>query len=154
MGTRLKHNSVAIISNNLRRAKIAREGPEKRENEQKMNRENKPQYQSVESWLSSQLGLEGSCKPMIEAHLAEKCQGRSLAEKKFKWDIFLLVIYTLFLVFYSAGACSSNTLGKFQVRSVLEPQIGNFQSVQSIGEIQYPTLSHVFGWGQPSVPRR
>ena len=135
MPTRLQQNSAVIIHKNLRKAKIASTVPAD-EYEKELNRDNDPQQQPVESWLKSQLGLEGSCKPMIEAHLAEKCQGRSIAEKKFKWDIFLLIIYSLFLVFYSASACSSNALGKFQVRSVLEPQIGNLQSVQSIGEIR------------------
>jgi hypothetical protein len=148
MSTRLKHNSAVIISNNLRRARAGRSGLNGHEKERvRGNSSNDLQPQTVESWLNSQLGLEGSCKPIVEAHLAEKCHDRSLAEKKFKWDIFLLVTYTLFLVFYSAGACSSNAVGKFQVRSVLEPQIGSFQFVQSIGEIlilQDPT--HSFGW--------
>ena len=133
MATRFRQNAAVIINKNLRKPVIGR-AAHADEHDAEMNCDNDPRKQSVESWLNSQLGLEGSCKPMIEAHLAEKCHGRSVAEKKFKWDIFLLIIYSLFLVFYSASACSSNALGKLQVRSVLEPQIGNFQSVQSIGE--------------------
>lgn len=136
MATRIKQNSAVIIERNLRKSRVARA---EQDDVETANRASDPNLQSVESWLKNELGLEGSCKPMIEAHLAEKCHGRTLAEKKFKWDIFLLIIYTLFLVFYSVGACSSNSLGKFQVRTVLEPLIQNYQSVQSMGAIRHPT---------------
>ena len=88
----------------------------------------------VELWLKSELGVKGSCKDFVEAHLAEKCQNRSAAEKKFKWDMSMFIIYSIFLILYSFSACSTNTKGKYQVRSMLESEIGFFDEVQETGE--------------------
>jgi hypothetical protein len=60
---------------------------------------------SVENWLKSQLGLEGSCKTIIEAHLIDKFHSRSLVEKRIRWEIGIFITYMLFLVFYSFAAC-------------------------------------------------
>jgi hypothetical protein len=87
----------------------------------------------VESWLKSQLGVQGSCTQFLEAHLAEKCQSRSVAEKKFRWDISHFVVYSLFLVLYSFSACGTNMRAKLLARNMLEAEIGNFDSVQHIG---------------------
>ncbi len=93
---------------------------------------NKPKS-SVERWLKSKLGLKGSCTDLVEAHLTEKIQNRSAAEKKFKWDIAMFIIYLLFLILYSISACSTNMRGKLQVRSMLEDEIGFFDDVQEVG---------------------
>jgi hypothetical protein len=87
----------------------------------------------VENWLKSQLGVQGSCTQFVEAYLAEKRQSRSLAEKKFKWDVSIFVVYSLFLVLYSFSACGTNMKGKFQARNLLEAEIGNFENVKHIG---------------------
>lgn len=88
----------------------------------------------VESWLKSQLGVQGSCTQFLEAHLAEKCQSRSVAEKKFRWDITHFVVYSLFLVLYSFSACGTNMKGKLIARNLLEAEIGSFDDVQHIGK--------------------
>ncbi len=88
----------------------------------------------VESWLRSELGVKGSSKDFVEKHLTEKCQNRSAAEKKFKWDLSMFTIYSLFLVLYSISACSTNMTGKLQVRSMIEDEIGFFDDVKEIGE--------------------
>ena len=98
---------------------------------------------SVESWLKSQLSLEGSCKTMIEAHLVDKFRSRSLAEKKIRWDMTIFVMYILFLLFYSFAACGTNTKGKQMVRTLIEAVVGDFSSVQSIGRIDNVSRFHI-----------
>jgi hypothetical protein len=94
---------------------------------------------SVEIWLKSQLGLEGSsCKTIIEAHLVDKFHSRAKVEKRIRWEIGIFITYILFLVFYSFAACGTNTQGKQLVRSLIGPAVGDFSSVQSIGR----TLIH------------
>jgi hypothetical protein len=93
----------------------------------------------VESWLKSELRMKGSCKDLVEAHLTEKCKTRSAAEKKFRWDISMFIIYFFFLVLYSISACGNNMRGKLQARSTLEEEIGFFDDVHEIGG---PSLLH------------
>jgi hypothetical protein len=88
---------------------------------------------SVETWLKSQLGLEESCKTMIEAHLVDKFHSRAVVEKRIRWEIGIFITYMLFLIFYSFAACGTNTRGKQLVRSLIGPVVGDFSSVQSIG---------------------
>ena len=95
---------------------------------------------AVESWLRSELGVKGSCKDFVEAHLAEKCQNRSAAEKKFRWDMSMFSIYLLFLILYSLSACGTNMKGNLQVRSMIKDEIGFFEDIQKIGE---PLRQHV-----------
>ncbi len=89
---------------------------------------------NVENWLKSQIGVQGSCKEFVEAHIAEKCQNRSDADKRFKWDFFMFTTYLLFLILYSFSACSTNMRGKLIARNLLETEIGNFDAVQVIGD--------------------
>jgi hypothetical protein len=137
-------NNVAVVNHVVQKQSSVTQFPKPNQNKSISNASFKlgnsapdidEQKQSVESWLNSHLGVQGSCKPIIEAHLAERCQGRSEAERKFKWDIFLLLIYLFFLIFYSISACNSDGGNKLQVRKLLEPKVGNFQGVQSIGTI-------------------
>ena len=90
--------------------------------------------ENVENWLKSQIGLQGSCKDFVEAHIAEKCQNRSDADKRFKWDFFMFTTYSLFLLLYSLSACSIDMRGKLLARNLLEAEIGNFNDVQVIGD--------------------
>jgi hypothetical protein len=92
------------------------------------------QKNHVESWLKSQLGVQGSCATFLEAHLADKCQSRSEAEKKFRWDIFHFIVYSLFLILYSFSACGTDMRGKLLARNLLEGEIGKFDDVQHIGK--------------------
>jgi hypothetical protein len=92
------------------------------------------QKNHIESWLKSQLGVQGSCANFLEAHLADKCQSRSAAEKKFRWDIFHFVVYSLFLILYSISACGTNMRGMLLARNMLEAEIGKFDDVQHIGK--------------------
>ncbi len=93
--------------------------------------------ENVENWLKSQIGVQGSCKDFVEAHIAEKCQNRSDAGKRFKWDFFMFTTYSLFLILYSFSACSTNMKGKLIARNLLEAEIGNFDDVQVIGEFAF-----------------
>ena len=88
---------------------------------------------SVETWLRSQLSLEGSCKTMIEAHLMDKFRSRSVAEKKIRWDMAIFIVYMFFLLFYSIAACGTETKGKQLVRTLIEPAVGDLSSVKTIG---------------------
>ena len=90
--------------------------------------------ENVENWLKSQIGLQGSCKDFVEAHIAEKCQNRSDADKRFKWDFFMFTTYSLFLLLYSLSACNTDMRGKLLARNLLEAEIGNFNDVQVIGD--------------------
>ena len=92
------------------------------------------QKNHVENWLKSQLGVQGSCSQFLEAHLADKCQSRSVAEKKFRWDFFHFIVYSLVLVLYSLSACGTNMRGKLLARNMLEAEIGKFDDVQHIGK--------------------
>jgi hypothetical protein len=90
--------------------------------------------ENVENWLKSQIGVHGSCKDFIEAHIAEKCQNRSDADRRFKWDFFMFTTYSCFLLLYSFSACNTDMKGKLIARNLLEAEIGNFDDVQVIGE--------------------
>ena len=89
--------------------------------------------ENVENWLKLQIGVQGSCKDFVEAHIAEKCQNRSDADRVFKWDFFMFITYSLFLLLYSYSACSTNMKGKLITRNLLQPEVGNFDDVQVIG---------------------
>jgi hypothetical protein len=101
------------------------------------------QKNHVESWLKSQLGVQGSCAQFLEAHLADKCQSRSVAEKKFRWDFFHFVVYSMFLVLYSFSACGTNMRGILLARNMLEGEVGKFDDVQHIGKscIMQPVIA-------------
>ena len=101
------------------------------------------QKNHVESWLKSQLGVQGSCAQFLEAHLADKCQSRSVAEKKFRWDFFHFVVYSMFLILYSFSACGTNMRGILLARNMLEGEIGKFDDVQHIGKscIMQPVIA-------------
>jgi hypothetical protein len=89
---------------------------------------------SVETWLKSQLGLEGSsCKTIIEAHLVDKFHSRATVEKRIRWEIGIFITYIFFLVFYSFAACGTNTQGKQLVRSLIGPAVNDFSSIKSVG---------------------
>jgi hypothetical protein len=90
--------------------------------------------ENVENWLKGQIGVHGSCKDFVEAHIAEKCQNRSDADRRFKWDFFMFITYSLFLLLYSYSACSTNMKGKLITRNLLKPEVGNFDDVQVIGD--------------------
>ncbi len=96
--------------------------------------EDAKQKNHIERWLKSQLGVQGSCAHFLEAHLADKCQSRSAAEKKFRWDIFHFILYSLFLILYSISACGTNMRGMLLARNMLESEIGKFDGVQHIGK--------------------
>jgi hypothetical protein len=117
--------STPVTTNSDNRLRSDDNQPESLEIEAKQN--------SVESWLRSQLGLEGSCKTIIEAHLVDKFHSRSVAEKKIRWDMAVFVLYMFFLIFYSIAACGTETKGKQMVRTLIEPAVGDFSSVKAIG---------------------
>jgi hypothetical protein len=99
---------------------------------------------NVENWLKSQIGVQGSCKEFVEAHIAERCQNRKEADKRFRWDIFMFTTYSLFLLLYSFSACGTNMKGKLIARNLLQPEIGNFDDVQVIGKLFGSTSTRNF----------
>ena len=95
----------------------------------------------VENWLRAQIGVQGSCKDFIEAHIAEKCQNRSDADRRLRWDFFMFMTYLLFLLLYSLTACSTNMMGKLNARNLIEAEVGNFDGVKALGEMHELDLS-------------
>ena len=90
----------------------------------------------IKTWLSSILGLDKSAtQQIVEAHMKEKSLTKSEAERKFKADIRMMLIYTAFIVLFSYSATTS---GKetLNVRNMIQPQItGPFSTIVSTADM-------------------
>ena len=91
---------------------------------------------TIKSWLSNALGLDESvAQNVVEAHIKERCQTKTEAEKKFKSDIWRMVVYTIFIVLFSISASTSGQ-EILNVRNLVQPQITNpFSSVAAISDV-------------------
>ncbi len=99
-----------------------------------MEEEEERKSKAIQQQLSEALNLNISeIKPTIEAHMAEKCHTRKMAEKTFKLDIRNLALYSVFLVLFSISASSTDSKTTLNVRKLVEPVVFNFGSVVSIG---------------------
>jgi hypothetical protein len=91
---------------------------------------------NIEKWLSDALHLPMSeIKPVIEAHMTEKCNMRRSAEKNFKVDIRNLIIYTVFLVLFWLRASSADNQSILNVRNMVTPAIVDFGNVSYSREL-------------------
>ena len=90
--------------------------------------------EKIETFLSNQLHLSiAEIKPLIEAHITEKCSMRRSAERHFKIDIRNFFIYTAFLVVFCFSASSTDTQTIFNVRGMLSPFVENFNGIVYTG---------------------
>jgi hypothetical protein len=90
----------------------------------------------IKTWLSSILGLDkAATQQIVEAHMKEKCLTKSEAERKFKADIRMMLIYTAFIVLFSYSATTSGT-ETLNVRNMIQPQItGPFSNILSTADM-------------------
>jgi hypothetical protein len=89
----------------------------------------------LKNWLSGVLGMdESAAKNALEAHIKERCETKSEAERKFKSDIWRFVVYTAFIVLFSISASTSGQ-EILNVRNLVQPKITDFSSIAAVTDI-------------------